>query len=162
MQSTLRLKTITVRQTLTRGENRRLYLEEPKTRKSRRAIPLDDATLSILKKWRRMQRAEWLQIGINTMDAKQLLFTTIDNDPIQLSHPRLWMHRICKRCGLPKLSPHALRHTYATMLISEGIDFKTVSDLLGHSTVSMTLDTYAGVYEEKKTAAVNLLANIMK
>ncbi len=48
------------------------------------------------------------------------------------------------------------------MLISEGIDFKTVSDLLGHSTVGMTLDTYAGVYEDKKTAAVNLLANIMK
>ncbi|MFR4506935.1 MAG: tyrosine-type recombinase/integrase [Enterococcus avium] len=155
-------KTLTVRQTLTRGENRRLYLEEPKTKKSRRMIPLDDATVAILKKWRRMQRAEWLQIGINTMDAKQLLFTTIDNEPIQLSHPRLWMHRICKRRGLPILSPHALRHTYATMLISEGVDFKTVSDLLGHSTVGMTLDTYAGVYEEKKTAAVNLLANIMK
>lgn len=155
-------QTLTVKQTLTRGENRRLYLEEPKTRKSRRVIPLDPDTVKILKQWRLVQRSEWLHVGTNTMSADQMIFTNSKNEPIQLTHPRLWMHRICKRANLPKLSPHALRHTYATMMISEGIDFKTVSELLGHTSVSMTLDIYAGVYEEKKTAAVNLLANIMR
>lgn len=154
-------QTLTVKQTLTRGENRRLYLEEPKTSKSRRVIPLDSKTVKILKQWRLVQRSEWLHVGTNTMNANQMIFTDSENEPVQLSHPRMWMHRICKRAKLPKLSPHALRHTYATMLIAEGIDFKTVSDLLGHSTVSMTLDTYAGVYEEKKTAAVELLGKLM-
>lgn len=154
-------KTLTVRQTLTRGENRRLYLEEPKTKKSKRTIPLDDLTISILKSWRTTQRKNMLQVGINTMDAKQLVFSNQDNSFVQITHPRLWMHRIAKRANLPILSPHALRHTFATMLISEGIDFKTVSELLGHSSVGMTLDTYAGVYEEQKTKTINLLAKML-
>lgn len=155
-------KSLTIRQTLTRGENRRLYLEEPKTKKSKRSIPLNDATIKVLKEWRLRQRSDWLQVGINTMNAKQFVFTTIENDFIQLSHPRLWMHRICKRAELPALSPHALRHTFATILIAQGVNFKTVSALLGHSTVSMTLDIYAGVYEADKVETIDLLANVLK
>jgi site-specific recombinase XerD len=47
------------------------------------------------------------------------------------------------------------------MFISKGVDFKTVSELLGHSSVGMTLDTYAGVYEEQKTKTINLLAKML-
>ncbi|MDU3858056.1 MAG: site-specific integrase [Enterococcus avium] len=77
-------KTLNVRQTLTRGENRQLYLEEPKTKKSKRIIPLDDSTISILKTWRTTQRKNMLQVGINTMDAKQLVFSDHDNNFIQI------------------------------------------------------------------------------
>lgn len=155
-------KTLSVRQTLARGDERRLYLEEPKTKNSRRIIPLDDATLAVLKQWRLMQRAEMLQVKVSTFSAKQLVFSNIDNEFIQLTHPRLWMQRICKRVGLPILSPHALRHTFATLLISNGVNFKTVSMLLGHSSVAFTLDTYAGVYSADKTAAIDLMSRALK
>lgn len=155
-------KTLDIRQTLTRGKNRRLYLEVPKTKKSLRMIPLEDDTIQVLKNWRKVQQKEMLQLGFNTMDKKQVIFTNIENDFIQLTHPRLWMKRICKRANLPILSPHALRHTFATILISQGKDYKTVSELLGHSSIGMTLDTYAGVYDAQKTDAISTLSNLLK
>ncbi len=154
-------KFLMVRQTLTRGENRRQYLEEPKTKNSRRKIPLTDETINVLKKWRAAQREDFMKLGINTLDDKQFVFSDDQGEAIQLSHPRLWLHRIAKNAGIPKLSPHALRHTFATILISQGINFKTVSDLLGHATVSMTLDIYAGVYQEEKVESINVLANTL-
>lgn len=154
-------KTLKIRQTLTRGKNRRLYLEQPKTKKSRRTIPLSEETIQALKQWRRVQREDMLKLGINTMNKKQILFTDLENNFIELSHPRLWMQRICKRSGLPMLSPHALRHTFATLLISQGVNFKTVSELLGHSNIGMTLDIYAGVYDDQKKDTIEMLDHIL-
>lgn len=154
-------KSLRVRQTLTRGKERRLYLDEPKTKKSYRNIPLNDATITILKTWRKVQRSEMLRVGFNTMDSKQFVFTDTENEFIQLTHPRLWLHRIAKKAGIPILSPHALRHTFATILISKGVNFKTVSELLGHSSIGMTMDIYAGVFEEDKTETIDLLANVL-
>lgn len=155
-------KTLTIRQTLTRGENRRLYLEEPKTKKSKRVIPLNDTTINVLKDWRKKQRAELLKVGFNTMNSKQFVFTDLDNRPVELSHPRLWLHRICKRTELPMLSPHAIRHSFATILITEGVNFKMVSELLGHSSVAMTLDTYSGVFAADKIDTIDLLEKALK
>ena len=50
-----------------------------------------------------------------------------------------------KRVGLPHIRFHDLRHTAATLLLMQGIHPKIVSEMLGHSTVSMTLDTYSHV-----------------
>lgn len=153
--------TLEIRQTLSRGQNRKLYLEEPKTKNSRRTIPLNASTMNLLKKWRAIQRTDMLQLGFNTMKNEQLVFANLENGFIQLTQPRLWMQRITKRSGLPNLSPHSLRHTFATLLIGQGVNFKTVSELLGHSSVSMTLDTYSGVYQEAKTETINLLEKVL-
>ncbi|MDT2676682.1 site-specific integrase [Enterococcus dongliensis] len=155
-------KALEIHQTLARGENRRLYLEEPKTAHSFRTIPLENETISILKSWRKIQRETMLQVGINTMSAKQLVFSSPFNEFINMDIPNRWMVRICKRNNIPVLTPHSLRHTFATLLISEGVNPKTVSELLGHSSVAFTLDIYTGVYETEKTSTIKLLANIIK
>lgn len=154
-------KTLEIRQTLSRGENRRLYLEEPKTSHSFRTIPLEDETISILKSWRKIQRETMLQVGINTMSAKQLVFSSPFNEFINMDIPNRWMVRICKRTNIPVLTSHSLRHTFATLLISEGVNPKTVSELLGHSSVAFTLDIYTGVYETEKASTIKLLAEII-
>lgn len=153
---------LTVKQTLARGENRRLYLEEPKTTGSNRVVPLDKQTIQLLRQWRKVQRSEMLQLGINTMSAEQLVFPDTDNGFIQLDRPNNWLQRICKRTGIPVLTCHALRHTFATILIGQGVNFKTVSELLGHTTVAMTLDTYTGVYQKDKEETIELLASVLK
>lgn len=155
-------KLLDIRQTLTRGKNRRLYLEEPKTKGSKRTLPLDEETISVLRTWRKEQRAEMLQLGFNTMDVKQLVFSDLENGFIELDRPNTWLQRTCKRAKVPVLTSHALRHTFATILIGQGVNFKTVSELLGHATVAMTLDIYTGVYQEDKKETIKLLSSVMK
>ena len=50
---------------------------------------------------------------------------------------------ILKRAGLPDIRLHDLRHTCATLMLCEGVHIKLVQELLGHATVSITLDTYS-------------------
>lgn len=54
-------------------------------------------------------------------------------------------HRALRQAGLPNVRVHDLRHTAATHLLTRGVHPKVVQDLLGHSTISLTLDTYSHV-----------------
>ena len=62
--------------------------------------------------------------------------------------------------NIPYKKFHALRHTYATMLLSKGVDLKTVQDLMGHSDITIT-QIYLHVLPKTKTNAVNRLNNIL-
>ncbi len=55
------------------------------------------------------------------------------------------LERSLKRAGLPHIRFHDLRHTCATLLLSKGVHPKFVQELLGHATISITLDTYSHV-----------------
>jgi integrase len=50
---------------------------------------------------------------------------------------------LLKRSGLPNIRLHDLRHTCATLMLCEGVHIKLVQELLGHATISITLDTYS-------------------
>lgn len=139
---------LTISRTLARGERRRLYFENPKTANSHRMIPLDKETISILNKWHSLQKRILKSSDLAVEDKQQLIFTNYTGDFIDLFYPRLWMHKICKQAKLPMLSPHALRHTFATLLLSEGSNYKVISELLGHASVAFTMDIYAGVYQK--------------
>jgi site-specific recombinase XerD len=56
---------------------------------------------------------------------------------------------------LPDVSPHDLRHTYATKLFEAGVPLKTVSMLLGHARINITADTYTRVMPKEKTISVD-------
>lgn len=66
------------------------------------------------------------------------------------------MECILKKCGITDKENlvHALRHTFATTLIRNGVDLKAVSEILGHEDVSTTLNTYHHVVEQQKHSAV--------
>ena len=57
-----------------------------------------------------------------------------------------------KTCGV-----HSLRHTFASMLFKRGVDVKTVSEILGHSDVSVTYNIYIHIIDEQKFTAIDLL-----
>ena len=74
------------------------------------------------------------------------------------------VRRVEIRAGLPEdkiYGPHALRHTFATLLLYNGVDIKTVSELLGHSDVNITYNTYIHVIKEQKAKAVASLPNLI-
>ena len=74
------------------------------------------------------------------------------------------VRRVEIRAGLPEekiFGPHALRHTFATLLLSNGTDIKLVSELLGHADVGITYNTYIHVMKEQKAKAVASLPNFI-
>jgi integrase len=73
-----------------------------------------------------------------------LIFTTDTGSPINPSNLRQRSFApLLKRAGLPHMRFHDLRHTCATLLLSQGTHPKLVQELLGHATIAMTLDTYS-------------------
>ncbi|MGM0168998.1 hypothetical protein IGI39_003314 [Enterococcus sp. AZ135] len=150
-------KTIRISKTLTRGENNRLYVEQPKTKNSKRTIPMDQKTLDILKHWRSVQRKEFLISGYNTLKPNQLLFSNERNTFMQLSKPRKWMNSIIKQNNLKRITIHGLRHTHATMLLEAGVTVKDVQVRLGHASIQITMDTYLHITDKRTHETVDQL-----
>ncbi len=67
-------------------------------------------------------------------------------------------HRILDRCGIKAYNYHVLRHTFATRCIMAGVDIKTLSEILGHSNVSITLNTYVHITMEMKLQQIEKLS----
>jgi len=79
---------------------------------------------------------------------------------IQWKNPRTYskhFEMIVKEAGLQGVTPHKLRHTFASMLLHEGVDIQTISELLGHKDSNITAKFYLHIRDEKKRAAVDLL-----
>ncbi|MBO8155606.1 MAG: site-specific integrase [Bacillaceae bacterium] len=86
--------------------------------------------------------------------------TSIGTPVIPRNLDRNWF-RIIKKAGLPKIRFHDIRHTHATILLSQGVHPKIVSERLGHSSIGVTLDTYSHVLPNLQKEAANALDKIM-
>ncbi len=136
--------TFRVRRTLMRVENgRRLALGEPKTKKSRRTVKLTPRAVDALKSHRARQAAEKLATG-GVYEDQGLVFAGEIGNLINLSNLRQWSFAaLLKKAELPHITFHDLRHTCASLLFQKNIHPKFVQELLGHASVSITLDTYS-------------------
>jgi integrase len=70
--------------------------------------------------------------------------------------------KVLVRAGLPKIRFHDLRHTCATLLLTQNVNPKIVSEMLGHSSISVTLDTYSHVLPTMRENAVKALEEALK
>lgn len=135
-------------------------IQEPKTNRSRRIVTIPASVVSILTKWRKDQAAERLAQGIGGQP--DLVFTRPDGQPIRADWLTKHFQALLATAGLPKIRFHDLRHTHATMLLSEGVHPKVVSDRLGHSTVTLTLDTYSHVLPDIQREVAERLERIIR
>jgi len=135
---------IRVRHTLLRTKGR-VILGEPKTKKSRRTVHLTGAASRALEEHLERQLKVMERLGDLYRD-QGLVFTTEVGTPINPSNLRKRSFApLLQKASLPRLRFHDLRHTCATLLLSKNIHLKYVQELLGHATVSITLDTYSHV-----------------
>ena len=120
-----------------------------KTKSGSRIVPLNDEAVRALISLR----------GIN--GDVPYIFATKKGKRI---HPRnidRTFRGILHRCGIQSTGVHSLRHTFASRLFAKGIDVKTVSELLGHSDVGITYDTYIHLIHEQRAEAVNAIENVL-
>ena len=150
---------INIMQTLASGKDNRLYLEQPKTKHSKRIVSLDKQTMEVLKHWKKEQRKMMFQLGYNTMNDEQLVFSNIENSFLQVSKPRKWMLQTIQKNNLKEISIHGFRHTHATLLLEAGVSPKVISERLGHSSIQITLDLYSHVTEEMEREVPDIFAN---
>ena len=151
---------IRVTGTLSRMQGR-WWIGEPKTSRGRRSIDLTDPTLAVLRAHRVRQAEQLLAIGHRVIDG-DLVFTDAAGEPLQGNHlAERELRPLLVAAGLPRIRFHDLRHTAATLLLAGGVNAKVVSEMLGHSTVTMTLDTYAHVLPTMQAEAVRTLDQLL-
>jgi integrase len=164
-------RTVAVRRSasLIKSKGQGEWIAEGGTKTNRaRVLDLDDDTVALLRSYRRERGALALQFG----RADALVFA--DHEGAHL-HPERFsrkfkaeVRRCQKRLGKlgvddapPDIRLHDLRHTHATVLLSLGTNPKIVSERLGHSSISVTMDTYSHVLPTIQRQAVDQLHAIM-
>ena len=134
---------------------------EPKTAKSRRTIPLPKSLLKEIKKHRIRQHEERLKLGMDWQDF-DLVFPSQVGTPLTMPRITRVFKRIKDDADITKaVRLYDLRHTTATLLLQAGINPKVVSERLGHSTITLTLDVYSHVLPTMQAEATEHLEDII-
>lgn len=144
---------IRINKALSRGTNNRLYVKSTKTGIAR-TIKMDENTMSILKDWKKKQKQDYLILGYNTLNPKQLVFSNETNTYLQPTKTRKWIIQVQKKYQLEKITTHGLRHTHCSLLFEAGASIKEVQDRLGHTDVQTTMNIYAHVSKKAKEEAI--------
>lgn len=130
---------------------------EPKTARSRRTINLPAAAIAALERQRSLQDAARADAGAAWQDTRSLVFTDRVGRPLAGHDVNHAFHRLLTTAGLPSIAFHGLRHSAATALLAAGVPLKVVSESLGHSTITVTADRYAGVVAAQKRDAADAM-----
>jgi integrase len=135
---------LTVLRTAQRIKAEGIVFGEPKTKAGRRTVRLGSLAVSALRTHRPAQLEQRLKAGPAWTDTG-LVFTSARGTPIEEARLTRTFKRDLEVAGLPAVRFHDLRHTAATLLIEQGVAIKAVQSALGHSTIAVTMDTYAHV-----------------
>ena len=149
---------LSVKQTIT-ASNYVIIVGPTKTTRSRRRIELDPVTIESLRRHRKAQAAERLAAGSDWHN-EDLVFCQPNGEPVHPDRFTRYFRRQVTKVDVTLIrGPHDLRHTWATLALKAGVHPKVVSDRLGHSTISITLDIYSHVTPSLDADAANAVAS---
>jgi len=125
--------------------------------KKERTIYPPDCVFDMLKFVQRRQYEQKLRLG-ELWDNPEGFVFTLENGS-HISHKGIFQtfKKVAKQIGIPEMRLHDLRHSYATISIQNGVDPKTVSDMLGHATVKFTLDVYTHITDSSARKAAQAM-----
>jgi integrase len=155
----LNARRVRVVQTITQTSGT-VVVGEPKTSRGRRAIALDASTVAVLRDHRRRTLEERLLVG-SDFDDHNLVFHQPDGRCLRPDAVSATFLRRVSQYGLPRLTLHGLRHTWATLALERGIHPRVVQERLGHSTVAITLGVYSHVAPTLHDEAAQLVADLV-
>jgi len=134
--------------------------KEPKTSHSRRRVAMTPKLALFLREYRAEREELYRQLG-NSLSLDDLLFTSVEGNPIDpgvLSHT---FGRIARQAGLGGVRFHDLRHTFASLMFLRGAKPKVISEALGHASVAFTMDVYSHIIEGMQEDAMELLNEVL-
>ena len=136
-----------------------IVTQTPKSQNSIRSIPMLPELVMDLQNWRTVQMQDAAAMGTSYFDSG-LIATQENGLYVEPRLMREYYQKMLAAANLPNYNFHALRHTFATRAMEQGMDAKTLSILLGHYSVGFTLDTYAHVLTDQKWTAMQTMANM--
>lgn len=149
----LKKRIIVVRHTVARvkddsvnGRKTKLILDTPKTEASVREIPISTILFPVLIRLREISSEGFVISGKNEFMKPRTL--------------EYHYHKVLYECGIHRINFHALRHTFATRCVEAGVDIKSLSEILGHANVGITLNTYVHSSLEMKRTQIEKLTTL--
>ncbi len=144
---------LTVRKTVQRIKNddnfskskTKVIIDLPKTKNSLRKIPLPEKLLKKLKDF------------VSSKKSDDFIFSADGKKPLDVRTVQKKFTSVLNKCGMRKVKFHILRHTFATKWVDSGFDIKSLSEILGHSNVNITLTLYVHSSVEMKRRQINEL-----
>lgn len=147
-------KTICICQTMQRIQKRTLenkkthiIIDAPKSSSANRVIPIPNTLLKILSQYSLKKNGYFLSgSSLEVVEPRRIQYR---------------FHKILKECGIDRKNFHVLRHTFATRCVEANIDIKTLSEILGHSSVSITMNRYVHPSLSLKRDSMEKLADFI-
>ncbi len=141
--------------------NHKYELVEPKTLRSRRHLAVPSAIIGSLKVHKDRQNTERRDAERAWYDT-DLVFCRRNGYPLNGSVVTHHFQNLLEEAGLPKRRFHDLRHSCATLLLAQGVSPRVVMEVLGHSQISLTMNTYAHVLPEMRRDAADRMSELIQ
>jgi integrase len=130
-------------------------------KKSRLSIRLTTSSVDALKRHRAAQNEEKLRLGSLWLE-RDLVFASLTGGPLDVGNlVNRSFYPLLERAGLPRIRFHDLRHTCATLLLTQNVNPKIVQEMLGHANISETMDTYSHVLPNMQESAVSAMESVL-
>ena len=143
--------------TVDRNSPDKIYVGKTKTDEER-TVPISQGLYALLMTHKHEQQKKY---GVLLPNAFVFCSALNPYKPIYPTEPTRWQSKFVKRNNLPKVSPHDLRHTAATLALESGADLKQVQELLGHRDPSTTMAFYTGVTEEAQRRTIEGIESLI-
>ena len=130
-----------------------VYMDTPKSGRERIVYAGAD-TIALLRKLRAEQASKAVSAYVFTRES--------DPEPMHPQSPTRYLKKLSERSDIPDLHPHKLRHTFASIAITNGADVASVSEVLGHSDKAVTLRMYTHADQESMKRASQIFRDALK
>ena len=156
---------VSIRRTVSYIPNEGIHEDTPKSAAGVRVIFYPVELAGILEDFRSWQTSEIEKRGdlwTGARGDKAKLFTQFNGKPIHDATIRKWVKKFMLWAGVPYVSVHGLRHTFASVLIANGIDARTTAAQMGHSSPALVYNVYANKQTAAQVHAAEVLGSISK
>lgn len=137
-----------------------IFIKSPKTESSVRSVGIPQVVIDILKKYKTWYNAQKKKCGDLWIESNRL-FVQWNGKPMHPDTITDWFRRFIERKNLPPITFHGLRHTNATLMISQNVDVAVVASRLGHAQITTTLNFYVHPVQSHNKDAGNILEEIL-
>ena len=137
-----------------------VFTKVPKTESSVREVAIPDFVISLLEEYKLWYEEQKSNYGELWTDSNRL-FVQADGKPMHPSTISKWFVKFISQIGLPVINFHGLRHTNATLLISQNVDVAVVAARLGHAQITTTFNFYVHPIISHNRTAGNVLENLL-